>query len=909
MPASRFSLLLLEPGEIYFEDFSVTYTCSTQDSSIPPQRGRLRLCSKSAMFEPTDVKHPILKISLSYCSSVFKEENSIVVQCNQLTEMLANNIVAPYVFLKKTFILKFTFHYATSEECLYRLSQLHRASTLPPKEQQEMMEAIIHSRHARVQFDPCWLEDLHETVQFEAKVIQVSPLVSNPGRVVVTSARLYYQPYNREPWPVMKIRLASDIERVARRRYLLQNSALEIYCKEHCSPKYLFLALDSTSLCDELFKRLEPNNKPNIGLDVATLQWQHGILSNYEYLLFLNSAADRSFNDLTQYPVFPWVVKDFTSANLDLEDPSIYRDLSLPIGALNPNRLKQLLERFNDMPEPRFLYGSHYMAPGFVLFYLARKYPQLVLCLHGGRFDHPDRMFNSLQQTWQNVMNGAADYKELVPEFYDGEGEFLVNYLDINFGHRSSDGRPVQDVELPPWAKSPQELIVKLRQALESEHVSKNLHLWIDLIFGHLQRGTKAIEARNLFHPLCYEGSVDLCTVIDPVTRLMYEIQILEFGQIPRQLFTKPHPARFAGLIPTPLSLMTSPDLQNGSREEEDGVENRTRSWSQSRLCNLQIHTVFHGHKKSVTGLAFYSQNDDVQAVSVSLDGFIKVYKLRNGKQVLSVNPIESNPLTACLCLPESNALLLGTLQNEVALYQIDCCRLDNVASVHDDNVTALGIVKDEKDGNVILASASSDCSVKLWRVHRTCSSSHFRFRPTTDLIAELEHDSSVVSLDFHPGGLKLATGTKEGQVHLWEVPTGLPLDALPGHADEVSAVKFSPDGSKLVTVGHDGLLQVFQVDIDPPQIVVKSEEMVAQDKREDFRCLAWDGLSILLGTARGEMLIFDLVSFKVVRRVQAHAPGALTCIAVAPIVDDLVVVTAGQDGRVCLWGSDAIIP
>lgn len=30
-------------------------------------------------------------------------------------------------------------------------------------------------------------------------------------------------------------------------------------------------------------------------------------------------------------------------------------------------------------------------------------------------------------------------------------------------------------------------------------------------------------------------------------------------------------------------------------------------------------------------------------------------------------------------------------------------------------------------------------------------------------------------------GGLKLATGTKEGQVHLWEVPTGLPLDALPG--------------------------------------------------------------------------------------------------------------------------------
>lgn len=46
------------------------------------------------------------------------------------------------------------------------------------------------------------------------------------------------------------------------------------------------------------------------------------------------------------------------------------------------------------------------------------------------------------------------------------------------------------------------------RQALESEHVSKCLHQWIDLIFGHLQRGEKAIEVNNLFHPLCYEGNM-----------------------------------------------------------------------------------------------------------------------------------------------------------------------------------------------------------------------------------------------------------------------------------------------------------------------------------------------------------------------------------------------------------------
>lgn len=61
-------------------------------------------------------------------------------------------------------------------------------------------------------------------------------------------------------------------------------------------------------------------------------------------------------------------------------------------------------------------------------------------------------------------MNGAADYKELVPEFYDGNGEFLTNYLGVDFGRRSADGRPpVGDVQLPPWASSPQEFTTKLR--------------------------------------------------------------------------------------------------------------------------------------------------------------------------------------------------------------------------------------------------------------------------------------------------------------------------------------------------------------------------------------------------------------------------------------------------------------
>lgn len=103
--------------------------------------------------------------------------------------------------------------------------------------------------------------------------------------------------------------------------------------------------------------------------------------------------------------VMPWVVADYSSPTLDLSDPATYRDLSKPIGALIPRRLHEFQQRYAELKQmaapgggggrqplgapppldmPPFLYGCHYSSPGYVVFYLMRSDPQLMLRLQVG---------------------------------------------------------------------------------------------------------------------------------------------------------------------------------------------------------------------------------------------------------------------------------------------------------------------------------------------------------------------------------------------------------------------------------------------------------------------------------------------------------------------------------------------
>ena len=148
-----------------------------------------------------------------------------------------------------------------------------------------------------------------------------------------------------------------------------------------------------------------------------------------------------------------------------------------------------------------------------------------------------------LSQTWHGCLHSTSDVKELIPEFFTSP-HFLLNLHSLPLG-KTQDGRSVHHVALPPWAQNSAHRFVQVhRAALESEHVSRHLHHWIDLIFGKTQRGPHAVRAQNVFHPLSYEGAVDMEAMrrdeeVDSVMLVATEAHIQNFGQTPCQLYVK----------------------------------------------------------------------------------------------------------------------------------------------------------------------------------------------------------------------------------------------------------------------------------------------------------------------------------------------------------------------------------
>lgn len=530
--------------------------------------------------------------------------------------------------------------------------------------------------------------------------------------------------------------------------------------------------------------------------NTLTKRWQAGAITNFEYLMHLNSLAGRSFHDPTQYPVFPWVLSDYTSPELDLEDPSVYRDLSKPMGALGDVRAKQFCERYEALASlsyelseeeamnepPPFHYGTHYSCAGYVLYYLLRlePYTRLHLALQGGKFDKSDRLFRDIKSSWESASrDNLQDVRELIPEFFYLP-DFLVNANQFDYGWLQK-GLPVNHVSLPRWAKGDAKEFVRLhRKALESKYVSENLHHWIDLIFGYKQQGKEAVEAQNKFVHLTYEGVVDIDAIEDPVMREATIAQIHNFGQTPKLLFRKPHVAR---RVPTVIS-----GIEGGQRH----VDCNALFWHQLTTPSLCIvgapdHIALRPVSTSQLGLPYGGAGlDPKQPVG-------DVWLLRDKAIGVGVD---------CTLVPPSlvKYCRFGSpdygITFRVAVTTTRHRDVDRVVSVHEHlHLGSVNCMVIEEKGELAV-TGSKDATIRVWSLMKQSSKKSLSLQATL-----CGHTMEVLCVDVAPQIGCLISGGADRLAIIWDIREFACQRILVGHASSVTSVSINRRNGDMVTL------------------------------------------------------------------------------------------------------------
>jgi len=109
-------------------------------------------------------------------------------------------------------------------------------------------------------------------------------------------------------------------------------------------------------------------------------------------------------------------------------------------------------------------------------------------------------------------------------------------------------------------------------------------------------------------------------------------------------------------------------------------------------------------------------------------------------------------------------------------------------------------------------------------------------------------------------------------------------------HMDEVTCVRFSPDGKMVATCSKDGHLKVFEVE---------GGEVFSCDAGEPLRCLLTNGQLILVGTESGALRLWELVTGEEVAQFKGHT-GPVTCLTSSG--DGKIIASGSEDQTIRIW-------
>jgi WD40 repeat protein/tRNA A-37 threonylcarbamoyl transferase component Bud32 len=203
--------------------------------------------------------------------------------------------------------------------------------------------------------------------------------------------------------------------------------------------------------------------------------------------------------------------------------------------------------------------------------------------------------------------------------------------------------------------------------------------------------------------------------------------------------------------------------------------------------------------------------------------------------------------------------------------------------------------------GNADPGRLLSECDVQSrgWEWHYLRRL--FGVRPLATLSG---HADSVLTVAFSPDGERIASGSADGQIKVWDRRSAREVLTLRGHTATVTVVAFSPDGNQLASGSADGNVRIWDV--------ARGENVLTwQGHASGVTGLAFDpGGKRLASTGRGEpspgeLKLWDVGKEEALASQTWHT--LLAAVAFSP--DGRRLITACHDGNVFAWDTATLKP